>query len=79
VLATCFPYSPNVSLRRSGAVGSYHSVSAISGYTWFGRACKWRVGIWLTGNLRVEVVVEQGASFHRESERTYSRKVSFRY
>ena len=56
MLATCFPYSPNVSLRGSGAVGSYLSVSAISGTTWFGRACKWRVGIWLTGNLRVEVV-----------------------
>ena len=37
MLATCFPYSPNVSLRGSGAVGSYLSVSAISGTTSFGR------------------------------------------
>jgi hypothetical protein len=45
----------------------------------FSKALKRKVGIWLAWNLRVEVVVEQGDSFYRESERTYSRKVSFRH
>ena len=52
---------------------AYTSASFTSGTCSFSRALKRRTGVWLAGNLRVEIVAEQGASIHRESERTYSR------
>jgi hypothetical protein len=56
----------------------YTSASTTSGASSFSKIWKQRPGIWFAGNLRVEVVAEQGASIHRESERTYSRKVGLR-
>src|ERR671912_793142 len=46
-------YSPN---RREGVFRSYASISSTSGASSFSRAWKRRAGIWLAGDLRVEVV-----------------------
>jgi hypothetical protein len=69
VLAICFPNALNNIMRWLDAVRSYASISFTLWASPFSRAWKRRVGIWLAGNLRVEVVAEQVASMHRESER----------
>jgi hypothetical protein len=74
VLAICFPNALNNIMRWLDAVRSYASISFTLWASPFSRAWKRRVGIWLAGNLRVEVVAEQVASMHRESEKGYSRK-----
>jgi hypothetical protein len=74
VLAICFPNALNNIMRWLDAVRSYASISFTLWASPFSRAWKRRVGIWLAGNLRVEVVAEQVASMHRESEKGYSQK-----
>jgi hypothetical protein len=56
VLVICFPNALNNIMRWLDAVRSYASISFSSWASPFSRAWKRRVGIWLAGNLRVEIV-----------------------
>ncbi len=77
-----YPRGHKACLTLSGRVKHenslpYTSASSTSGTSSFSKARKWRAGIWLAGNLRVEVVADclysplfREQSFSGNSEKT---------